>query len=167
MFIKLKNSRCQLGRPKSRGVVAVELALLIIPLFILLAGVAEFGRALFQYNSLTKTVRDAARFLSIQNPSDPNYPAAAARCLAVHGNTTCTGNTLVPGLTTAMVVICNPVDSAACPGGSYVAVETGFGTMNLVEVKVQGYQFQAFLPGMTQLTSIVFDDIGTTMRQVL
>lgn len=39
--------------------------------------------------------------------------------------------------------------------------------MNLVEVKVQGYQFQAFLPGMTQLTSIVFDDIGTTMRQVL
>lgn len=154
-------------RSSARGVVAVELALLIIPLLVMLAAVTEFGRAIYQYNSLTKTVRDASRYLSIQNPADPNYPAAAARCLAVHGNTACTGEPLVPGLTTAMIAICNPVDASACPGDSYVAVETGYGTVNFVEVRIQGYQFQAFLPGMTQLTSIVFDDIGSTMRQVL
>lgn len=154
-------------RQRSRGVAALEFAMLIIPLLILLAGVVEFGRLIFQYNTLTKTVRDSARYLSIQNPSDPNYPAAAARCLAVHGNPTCTGAPLVPGLTTAMVVICNPVDSSACPGEAYAAVETGHGTVNLVEVQVRGYQFQAYLPGMTNLTSIVFDDIGVTMRQVL
>lgn len=138
-----------------------------MPLLILFAGGVEFGRLMFQYNTLAKTVRDSARFLSIQNPSDPNYPAATARCLAVHGNPTCTGDALVPGLTTAMVVICNPVDSTACPGESYAAVETGYGTVNLVEVRVTGYQIQAYLPGLTNLTSLVFGDIGVTMRQVL
>lgn len=156
-------------RCRHRGVAAVEFALLIIPLILLFAGVAEFGRALMQYNSLTKSVRDSARFLSIQNPANDNYPAAAARCLAVFGNRTCTGTPLVPGLTTAMVTICNPLTPAAdddCDG-PYNAVETGLGTINLVEVRIQGYNFQAFLPGLTQLNSFVFDDISTTMRQVL
>jgi Flp pilus assembly protein TadG len=68
-------------------------------------GVAEYGRALYQYNTLVKTVRDAARLLSQHNPLDAvSYSLAVndARCLAVHGNTGCTGPSLVSGLTSAM-----------------------------------------------------------------
>lgn len=154
-------------RAAMRGVVAVEFALLLIPLLTLVFGVAEYGRALFQYNTITKTVRDAARFLTQQNPSDANYPLAEAKCLAVHGNTGCTGSPLVSGLTIAMVKVCNPVNASDCPGGNYAAVATGFGAINLVEVRIVGYTFTSFVPFVSGVSTIVFGDIHTTMRQVL
>lgn len=154
-------------RTTMRGAVAVEFALLLIPLLTLTFGVTEYGRGLFQYNTIAKTVRDSARFLSQQNPSDANYPLVEAKCLAVYGNTACTGSPLVSGLTTAMVKVCNPVDASDCPGGNYAAVVTGFGSINLVEVRIVGYTFTSFVPFVSGVSSIVFNDIHTTMRQVL
>jgi Flp pilus assembly protein TadG len=147
--------------------VAVEFALLLIPLLIMLCGVTEYGRALFQYNTLAKTVRDSARFLSQQNPSDASYPLAEAKCLTVYGNTGCAGAPLALGLTTAMVKVCNPVNASDCPGETFSAVATGFGSINLVEVKITGYTFTSFLPFVPSIDSIVFGDIHATMRQVL
>src|SRR5437867_5937189 len=82
-----------------RGVVAVEFALLLIPLMLLVFGVAEFGRALYQYNTLAKAVRDSARMLSQYNPADADYPVANAECLAVYGKTGCSTSDvpLAPG----------------------------------------------------------------------
>lgn len=155
-------------RASMRGAVAVEFALLLIPLLTLAFGVTEFGRALFQYNILAKTVRDSARFLSVENPSDASYPLAEAKCLTVYGNTGCTGAPLVSGLTTAMVKVCNPVNASDCPGENFSAVATGFGSINLVEVKIVGYPFTSLsLPFVPGLDSIVFGPIHTTMRQVL
>lgn len=155
-------------RASMRGVVAVEFALLLIPLLTLVFGVTEYGRALFQYNTLVKTVRDSARFLSVENPSDASYPLTQARCLTVYGNTACTGSPLVPGLTTAMVKVCNPVDASDCPGENFAAVATGFGSINLVKVKIVGYPFASlFLPFVPGIDSVVFGPIHTTMRQVL
>lgn len=152
-----------------RGAAAVEFALVLIPLVLLVFGVAEFGRALYQYNTLAKAVRDSARMLSQYNPADADYPLADAKCLAVYGKTGCSGSDvpLAPGLTTAMVVICNPVSSAGCPGNTYASVPTGSGTINLVEVKISGYSFTSVVPFVTGASSIVFDDIHTTMRQIL
>lgn len=152
---------------RSRGAVAVEFALVLIPLITLLVGVVEYGRALHQYNTLAKSVRGAVRFLTIHNPADPLYPAAAARCLVVHGNEACTGAAVVPGLTTAMVQICNPVTSTDCPGQTYSAVTTGLGLINLVEVRVVGFPFDTSLPFVPGLDNIQFNTIRTTMRQVL
>lgn len=155
-------------RASMRGVAAVEFALLLIPLLILVFGVIEFGRALFQYNTLAKAVRDSARFLSVESPSDASYPVAKARCLTVFGNTECTGAPLVPGLTIAMVKVCHPVDASHCPGENFSAVATGFGSINLVTVKIVGYPFKSLsLPFVPGLDSIVFGPIHTTMRQVL
>ena len=155
-------------RASTRGVAAVEFALLLIPLLILVFGVIEFGRALFQYNTLVKAVRDSARFLSVESPSDASYPLAQARCLAVYGNTACAGVPLVSGLTTAMVEVCNPVDASDCPGENFSAVATGFGSINLVTVKIVGYPFKSLsLPFVPSLDSIVFGPIHTTMRQIL
>jgi Flp pilus assembly protein TadG len=148
--------------PKAmRGAVAVEFALLIPLLLVLALGAAEFGRALYQYNTLVKAVRDSVRHLSQFNPADTltySKEISNAKCLAVHGNTGCTEQPLAPGLTTDMVSI-NPINittSASTP-------------ITLVEVKITGYTFnfildpRAFLGGGEN--SLTFGDIRATMRQ--
>lgn len=155
------------------GAVAVELAVLLIPMLILLGGSVDIARSMYYYNALVKSVRDATRLLSQHNPTDSGYPAAAARCLAVYGNADCTGPKLVEGLDTGMVVICDRISSptatpsAACAGGTYADVGTGSGTINLVQVRVVGYTFSFLLPILPTVTNIPFADVRSTMRQVL
>lgn len=98
-----------------RGAVTVEFAFLLIPLLLLGFGGAEYGRALYQYNTLVKSVRDSARYLSQYNPADVNYPLAAAKNLAVYGATSDTGSPLVPGLTTSMVTVSYPALTTTPP----------------------------------------------------
>lgn len=148
-----------MNRKAMRGAVAVEMALLLIPLIIMAFGVAEFGRAIYQYNTLTKVVRDSVRMVSQHDSSDPiNYPlfVADAKCLAVHGTIDCSGPALLPGLTTGMVQIASAPDAG-----------TG---INMVTVTVTGYAFIfVFNPlvffGNTA-TDIPFGDIHATMRQL-
>lgn len=156
---------------KQSGVAAVEFGLLLIPLLLLAFGTSEFGRAIYQYNTLVKATRDAARFLSGHDSSSLEYPTDDAKCLVVYGNTSCSGNPLAPGLTTDMVVICDRSNSGGCSGESFANVSNtaapGTGVINLVKVKITGYQFNPLVPLTTSFTSMTFDDIGTTMRQVL
>jgi Flp pilus assembly protein TadG len=145
---------------KQRGVAAVELALLLTFVLVpLLFGMTELGRALFQFNTLTKATRDATRFLSAQGPGDPN-DISAAQCLAVYGNKTCTGTPLVSNLTTAMVSVC---DRSNC--ATHLNQATGSGVINLVTVTVTGYTFTSLAPFF--VPTFTFGDISTTMRQVL
>ena len=51
------------------GVAAVEFALLLFLLLILVAGIVEFGRAFWYYDALAKATRDGARFLSMSRVS--------------------------------------------------------------------------------------------------
>ncbi|WP_394808543.1 TadE/TadG family type IV pilus assembly protein [Nitrosomonas sp.] len=150
-----------LNRNKMQGAVAVEMALLLIPLVILAAGVAEFGRAMYQYNTVTKTVRDAVRLLSQHDADDIIYSThvSEAKCLVVHGSADCSGPELLSGLTTGMVSVATS------------AMTTGSGnSINLVTVTVTGYTFNfVFNPlvffGNTD-TSIPFGPIHATMRQI-
>lgn len=142
------------------GAVAVEFALLLIPMLMLALGAAEFGRALYQYNTLVKATRDSVRHLSHLNPTGIGYSQAQteAKCLAVYGNTGCTGQALTPGLTTSLVSI-NPINTTTAIGTA----------ITLVEVKITGYTFNFLLDPRTFLgggdTSITFGDIRATMRQ--
>ena len=47
------------------GGAAVELALILIVLTTMMAGIFEFGRAFWYYDALTKATRDGARMMSI------------------------------------------------------------------------------------------------------
>ena len=67
-------------RQGQRGVAAVEFALLLTPLVLMVFGTTELGRAIYTYNTLDKTVRDAARHLSQHGPGDPVIQTEA-RCL--------------------------------------------------------------------------------------
>jgi Flp pilus assembly protein TadG len=180
---RLPHSRRRPNGPRGmRGSAAVEFAVLLIPLVTMVLGVAEFGRAIYQYEALTKATRDAARYLSEFSPSDVAYPLADAQCLAVTGQVTssggCSGNPLVPGLTSSMVVICDRVASSGCPGVSFGNVATydanngassgsPSGTVNLVEVKITGFTYVPLGSFILGTAGLSFNSIATVMRQVL
>ena len=140
-------------RYTQKGVAAVEFAILLPVLVLICFGITEYGRAMYQYDALTKSVRNAVRYMSQQAPNGTTAQGVA-RCLAVHGNRDCGGASLVPGLTTSMVLISN---ASSQP--------TGSGTVDLVTVTISGYQFDSLVPGI--FSSITFHDISATMRQSL
>lgn len=161
----LATNKQRVATNKQTGAAAVEFALLIIPMLVMVFGITEFGRAMYQYNTLVKLTRDAARYLTTQAAGTG---VGTAQCLAVYGNNSCTAPALLPGLTTAMVTEC---DATNCPG-THAAVATGAGAVNLVTVTISGYQFQSlvnftiggFGVGMPNIT---FGAVSTTMRQIL
>jgi Flp pilus assembly protein TadG len=89
-------------KPLQRGTAIVEFALVLPLLLLLTMTTTEFGRAIYQYNTIVKSLRDATRYLSMQTP---NTKLAEAKNLVVFGNIAGTGQALVPGLTVAKVSI--------------------------------------------------------------
>jgi Flp pilus assembly protein TadG len=156
---------------RQRGSAAVEFALLLVPLLLLSFGVVEYGRAIYQYNTLVKSVRAAARLLSSQSPDSEGYGklVAEARCLTVHGNVDCLGPVLVPKLSVASVKVCDRKSWSECKGSnqdSYRSVPTGQGSIHLVSVRIDGYAFPLIgLPLVTTGPTISFGPIEAVMRQ--
>lgn len=151
---------------------AVEFAILSIPLLVVLTGITELGRAMYYYNTLAKSARDAARLMSTQAPSDPDYPLLqqAASCTAIYGNVSCTGTPLLPGLTTGMVSFCDPASCAA----THYQVPTSTGVINLVTVTIGGVNnalafnsLAPFAPALFGIANFDFAPVAVTMRQVL
>ncbi|MES2715584.1 MAG: TadE/TadG family type IV pilus assembly protein [Pseudomonadota bacterium] len=145
---------------RQRGVAAVELGLLMLPMVLMAFGASEYGRAIYTYNTLDKTVRDAARHLSQHGPGDATIQAEA-RCLAVYGNTGCTGTALAPGLTTAAVALC---DAQSCPD-THAAQATGSGAANLVSASINNYRYTSVVEFV--MPSLNFNNIAATMRAQL
>ena len=142
------------------GVAAVEFGLLLPLLVVMLFGTTELGRAIYSYNTLDKTVRDAARHLSQHGAGDPII-AGEARCLAVHGTTDCSGAVVAPGLTTSSVVLC---DALSC-AGTHANQPTGLGAINLVTVSIQGYAYNSVVQFV--IPNLTFNNISVTMRAQL
>lgn len=148
-------------RRHMRGVAAVEFGILLIPLVMLAFGITEFGRAIYSYNTLAKSVRNAARYMTSKTPGDPSEHAAA-KCLAVFGSPTCSGPVLAPGLNTSMVQTCDTI--LPCSGVTNTIL-TGTGTINTVTVMITGYPYNSFVEYV--MPDITFGDIAVTMRSQL
>lgn len=155
-----KSTAKTLAKPtahKMRGAVAVEMALLLVFILVpLLFGVVELGRMLYQYNALTKSVRDGARIVSLCSPTFPAYESATkqAKNLVVYGNIDGTGSPLVTGLEKRDVKI--EPDLVGDP-------PKVVGTVQVVIVTVTGFSLgymTGYFPG-----SLLFNDIKITMRQ--
>lgn len=138
-------------RSLQRGVAIIELALALPFLLAMTFVVTEFGRAIYQYNILTKSVRDAARYMSIQTPGTH---LTECKNLVVYGNTAGTGTALALGLTTANVP--NPTWTTS---GSTPAI-------GVVTVQVSGYSFQSIFTTAFGLSfgTVAFSPIRATMR---
>jgi len=156
---------------RSRGVAILELAILLPVLLLLAFGALEFSLAIAEYKTLTLQTRIAARYLSSRAPGD-EASRREAICLVKYGvaATDCTGSLIAPGLANAVVTVEDAVNSA-----THQAQASGTGDsqtrVNLVTVNITGYQYQpsvgGFLSGLSGITTITFNPISTTMRQVL
>lgn len=148
-----------------RGVAAVEFAFLLpLVLVPMILGTIELGHAIYTYNTLDKTVRDAARHLSQHGPGDAVI-AAEAKCLAVTGTTDCTGSPVAPSLTTGMVSICD-ASSLNPPCPPHANQSTGLGAINLVTVSIQGYAFNSLVKFVIP-DDFHFNNISVTLRAQL
>ena len=88
-----------------RGAAAVELALLLFPLLMLMLGIVEFGRVYSLQLRLQQAARESAREVALHY-DDPGIDADALASLA---NTTLTdllGSSLVGDLDTTSIVLC-------------------------------------------------------------
>lgn len=127
-------------KKKQIGVAIIEFALTLPLLLILTFITTEFSRALYQYNIIVKSVRDAARYLSIQDPTiKTNNPGkiTIAKNLVVYGlpNPTAGQKPLASGLSVNQVPDNNIYwnTSGANP------------VINTVTIQVTGYKFKPFV----------------------
>lgn len=86
MAIMLRFRRRQSFGKDSRGVAAVEFGILLPFMVVLLAGIADVGRSIWQHHALEKGVRDAARYLSRVDVPLTTAQRAAAKNLALRGS---------------------------------------------------------------------------------
>ena len=138
---------------RQQGAALIELALSIPFMIMLSMIVIEFGRALYEYNTVTKSVRDAVRYLSANTP---NTLCPDAQNLVVYGTTTAGSQPLAPGLKTS-AVSCSWQTTGALP------------LINTVTVTVTGYHFTSPISsvfGLQLFTNggINFGSITATMR---
>jgi hypothetical protein len=138
------------------GVALVEFALVLPVLLVLTFVVTEFGRALYQYNTLTKSVRDASRYLSMQMPGTK---IAEAKNLIVYGNIAGTGNPLARGLSIANVP--DPTWQPTPTGGVPATIPT-------VKVSITNYTFIPMVTGVFGLNfgNVNYNEISATMRAI-
>lgn len=122
-------------RRKITGVAAVELALLLPVLMALVLAMLEFGRAIYHYDQLVQRVRQSARYLCTGQPDDAQRQQVA-RNIILFGNPQGAGSDAVHGVTAGMIRILEPVNDAGVR-----QIATGQGTVSLVNVSIQGYQY--------------------------
>lgn len=70
------------GQPATRGAAAVEFALVLPLLLLVVGGVVDFGRALYTNVILTNAAREGARAAVVLQPYDGNLVAQRARAAA-------------------------------------------------------------------------------------
>ncbi|MGR6035581.1 MAG: TadE/TadG family type IV pilus assembly protein [Candidatus Nitrosoglobus sp.] len=104
-------------RGGQRGLAMTEFVIVLPVMLLLMLATAELGRAFYQYNILTKAVRDGARYLAsnaIQGTTgviNISGAQAATKNLVVYGNTTGNGSPLLEGWSTSDVTTVEAVDT--------------------------------------------------------
>lgn len=105
----------------SAGVAAVEFAIVLVVLMLIVAGIVEFGRALWYYDALAKGTRDAARYLSTIPASSLSAELANARRVVLESGEMAR----VPGLIEGHInARCDPASIAGCVSVQASAVDT-------------------------------------------
>lgn len=109
-----------------RGLAMVEFAVSLPLLLLLLLATAEFGRLISQYDTLTKAVRDGARYAASTAALGstglvyitPQIQTAVGNLVAT-GNVDGSGSALLPGLVASNVTVSDA-------GNGYVSVSAAY-----------------------------------------
>jgi len=144
---------------REEGSYTIELAILFPILVLLFVGTAELGRLFYTYTTLSKATAVGARYLSTSRnavngtASEKTAALNEATNLVVCGiksssATGCNGQTpVVPGLTTANVLICNNFSTPCVPA-------LGGGTTKYYKVQITGYTYSAGVFNLAQKTGL-------------
>ena len=133
-----------------KGQSLVEMALVCLIFFFLLFGILEFGRALWTYNTIVQSTREAARWavVNVANAAD-STDINRARNIVIYGYPdVSSGAPLVPGLDSATVtVVIQPLQTDA----------SGTAINEKISVSVSNYQFQFIVPIAPTITIPAFE----------
>ena len=136
---------------RQQGTAMVEFALILPMLLILIFTVTELGRAFYQYNVLAKSVREAARYLSVRTA---DVDVDKAKNIIVYGKPSGGSTPVVPGLS-----LSNVPDPVRSTSGTFPAFTT-------VTVSATGSRLTPLAASVFGLgfNNIVFSPIRATMR---
>ena len=108
----MKDAMRKFGSKRAqRGVAAIEMAITLPVLLLMLLATAEFGRAFYQYNTLSKAVHSAVRYLSTTALDGfkvidlTDGKRNAVRNLVVYASTDGSGETILSGLDVSDVTV--------------------------------------------------------------
>ena len=146
------------------GLAAIEFALILPVLLILAFATIDFGRLLFQYDILTKSTRDATKYIARTVKPAANalqvdldaYTAIEnqARNLALCGTiASCNNNPLVSGLSASNVFLTYPAPDPI----------TG---IRYVQIQVNNYSTTFLTSALGSLVTKNLGPISVTMRQI-
>ncbi|HET6962465.1 MAG TPA: TadE/TadG family type IV pilus assembly protein [Terriglobia bacterium] len=137
-------------RGTQKGQSLVEMALVCLIFFFLLFGILEFARALWTYNTIVQSTRQAARWavVNVANAADTT-DINRARNIVIYGYPDVgSGTPLVPGLDTATVTVqIQPLQTDF----------SGTAVSEKISVSVSNYQFQFIVPIAPTLTIPAFE----------
>ena len=152
------NAITRLNR-REEGSYTIELAILFPILVLLFVGTAELGRLLYTYTTLSKATSVGARYLSNSRnavngtTSEKADAKQEAKNLVVCGikstsATACNGQTpVVPGLTTANVLICDNFSTVCSPA-------LAGGSVKYFKVEITGYTYSAGVFNLASKTGL-------------
>jgi hypothetical protein len=100
------------GLGRQRGLAAVEASIVLPIMLLLLMATGEFGRMLYQYNTLTKAVRAGAFAISrdgswMDNPTTKLAEQDKIKNIIVYGKESAGGRPVLPGLSKDDIVVSN------------------------------------------------------------
>lgn len=143
-----------------RGLQLVELAIVLPVLVVLFAAAAEFGRYFYEYTTLAKGTRVAARYLVTAKTNGADD--VCAKNLVVYGNFAGTGNPIVTGLQTSNIDITRRNIAGTLMIG---------GVPNTVTIKIVNFQHTPLfdLGGLTRSSTTLNIDVkpSVTMHYLL
>jgi TadE-like protein len=129
---------------------------IVLPLLLLIAfGIIEFGRAYYQYNTLSKAIRNGARYMSFSPYDSTNI--SNAQNMVVYGQTSGGSTPVLPGLTPSMISV-----TPGCPCDPINPPQS-------VTVAVANYPFNSLVPGIISLNvtfspQVMFRYVGPNAR---
>ncbi|WP_375057911.1 TadE family protein [Zobellella sp. DQSA1] len=115
---------------RQRGLAAVE-ATIVMPIMLLLVlAIGEFGRMLYQYNTLTQAVRAGARTVSASDNSGTFELTAEmeqkVRNLILYGQEVVGTAPVLPGLAAGDITFVGPFEVPAIDGDPYIQIRVSY-----------------------------------------
>lgn len=110
---------------RQKGLAAVEATIVLPVMLLMMMAIGEFGRLLYEYNTLTKAVRAGARTASV-SPNPGNFDVSLVqdktRNMILYGQETVGSKTVLPGLKAEDI----NVSSTMIDGETYVQIHVSY-----------------------------------------